>query len=133
MARSSSAISLRTKAHHLAGLVAVLAIVAALSMALTAALAFERASVASDGQQGNAFSSDPAITPDGRFVAFDSFATNLIPGGTNGLLQVFVRDRVTGITTRESFGRGGEANNFSLGPSISADGRFVAFYSSATN
>jgi hypothetical protein len=114
----------------------VLAVIAGLQLYYTAAAAptFERVSVASDGTQGNSFSSDAAITPDGRFVAFDSASTNLVAGDTNGRIDVFVRDRLTGITTRESVGSNGvQGNSTSLGPSISADGRFVSFYSFATN
>lgn len=98
------------------------------------AATYERVSVASNRMQGNAYSSDPAMTPDGRFVAFASFATNLVAGDTNDTMDIFVRDRATGLTTRENLGPGGvQANNLSNEPSISADGRFVAFTSSATN
>ena len=70
----------------------------------------------------------PAISADGRFVAFDSDATNLVPGDTNGVHDVFVRDRRTGTTERVSVGRGGaQGNGPAIGPAISADGRFVAF------
>ena len=76
----------------------------------------------------------PAISADGRFVAFRSDATNLVPGDTNGATDVFVRDRQTGTTRRVSVGPGGaQGNGGSFMPAISADGRFVAFESSATN
>ena len=76
----------------------------------------------------------PAISADGRFVAFISDATNLVPGDTNGRYDVFVRDRQTGTTRRVSVGPGGvQGNGDSFDPAISADGRFVAFDSYATN
>src|SRR2546425_1663307 len=62
----------------------------------------ERVSVASDGTQGDAGSDAPAISADGRFVAFHSFANNLVAGDTNGSLDVFVHDRQTGATERVS-------------------------------
>ena len=91
-------------------------------------------SVSSGGAQGNDSSFSPAISADGRFVAFDSVATNLVPGDTNGAADVFVRDRQTGTTRRVSVGPGGvQGNDVSVTPAISADGRFVAFESLATN
>ena len=59
-----------------------------------------RVSVASDGTQGNSFSDNPDISADGRYVVFNSFASNLVSGDTNGYWDVFVRDRQTGTTTR---------------------------------
>ncbi len=76
----------------------------------------ERVSVDSGGVQGDAMSVDPSISPDGRYVVFESLATNLVSGDTNSIRDVFLRDRLTGTTD-----------------SISADGRYVAFVSSATN
>jgi Tol biopolymer transport system component len=94
----------------------------------------ERVSVGSGGAQDNGISGPPSISADGRFVAFASVATNLVPGDTNGTADVFVRDRLTGTTRRVSFGPGGvQGNDHSAGGSISADGRFVAFVSNATN
>ena len=85
-------------------------------------------SVGPGGVQGNDDSFDPAISADGRFVAFGSDATNLVPGDTNGSDDVFVRDRQTGTTRRVSVGPGGvQGNGASFDPAISADGRFVAF------
>jgi hypothetical protein len=96
-----------------------------------------RVSVASDGTQANgdsAFVGAPQLSTDGRFVAFESFASNLVAGDTNGTVDVFVHDRQTGTTTRASVASDGtEANDASYYPSISADGRFVAFLSSASN
>ena len=76
----------------------------------------------------------PDLTPDGRYVAFDSAATDLVPGDTNGKHDVFVRDRVLATTTRVSVATGGaQGNDHSVAAAISADGRFVAFLSRATN
>jgi Tol biopolymer transport system component len=76
----------------------------------------------------------PAISADGRFVAFPSDATNLVRGDTNGTTDIFVRDRLTGTTERVSVSSsGGQSDGFSEGPALSADGRFVAFHSSASN
>ena len=94
----------------------------------------ERVSVSSAGAEANGASFAPAISADGRFVAFPSEATNLVPGDTNGVTDVFVRDRLTGTTERVSVSSAGaEANGTSFTPAISADGRFVAFSSDATN
>ena len=93
-----------------------------------------RVSVDSAGNQGNAPSFDPSISADGRFVAFTSIASNLVPGDTNNNRDVFVRDLSTNTTTRVSVGSAAnQANSLSLFPSISADGRFVAFDSYANN
>ncbi len=93
-----------------------------------------RVSVSSGGAQADGDSGLPSISSDGRYVAFDSSATNLVTGDTNGVLDVFVRDRNTNTTTRVSLSSAGdEANGISLSPSICADGRYVAFVSSATN
>jgi Tol biopolymer transport system component len=76
----------------------------------------------------------PAISADGRYVAFDSDADNLVAGDKNGHNDVFVRDRVAGITTlvsTDSNGKQGDAGSFT--PSISGDGRYVAFVSDADN
>ena len=94
----------------------------------------ERVSVGSGGTQGNADSLNPSISPDGRYVAFMSDASNLVPGDTNGVSDIFVRDRRRGTTERVNLGVAGlQANLFSDKPSISADGRYVAFMSMASN
>jgi Tol biopolymer transport system component len=91
-------------------------------------------SVAPDGSQGNDWSETPAISGNGQFVAFDSVASNLVPGVTSGVRQVFVRDCTAGKTTLVSVGSGGgEGNGVSLNSTITADGRYVAFNSGATN
>jgi len=93
-----------------------------------------RVSVASDGTQGNTDSDRPTISADGRYVAFESYAANLVPGDTNDENDVFVRDRQTGTTRRVSVASGGtQGNNDSSRPVISADGRYVAFTSYASN
>lgn len=79
----------------------------------------KRVSVSSSGVQGDGWSNDPSISADGRFVAFSSYATNLVPNDTNNKQDAFVRDLVAGTTTRV----GGDSES----PSISADGRFVVF------
>jgi len=93
-----------------------------------------RVSVDSSGVQANAISYRGDISADGRFVAFDSEATNLIAGDANGFGDVFLRDLQFGTTVLVSAPVGGEpANGGSGTPSISADGRFVAFESDAMN
>jgi Tol biopolymer transport system component len=94
----------------------------------------ERVSVASDGTEGNAWSGPASLSSDGRFVAFDSEASNLVRDDTNSSQDIFVHDRSTGVTERVSVATdGGEANSGALDPSVSSDGRFVAFHSSASN
>jgi len=76
----------------------------------------------------------PAISADGRFIAFNHPATNIVAADTNGVSDIFVRDRLLGTTERVSVGLGdAEANGASVAPSISADGRFIAFESEASN
>jgi len=96
-----------------------------LVLALTGCTWVSRASVSTGGVQGNGASGEVAISGDGRYVAFDSDASNLVPGDTNGLTDVFVRDTATGTTTRASLDSTGGYD-----PAISADGRYVAFLSS---
>jgi hypothetical protein len=97
----------------------------------------ERVSVAFDGSQGDNTSSPYGISADGRYVAFFSIASNLVPGDTNGTtvpFDVFVYDRQTDMTQRVSVASGGtQGNGSSMSTSISANGRFVAFNSSASN
>ena len=104
----------------------------------------ERVSLGPNGVQGNGDSGSygsyakAALSVDGRFVAFQSFASNLVPGDTNGERDVFVRDRQTGTTERVNLGPNGvQGNDFSGSygaiPALSANGRFVAFDSSANN
>src|SRR5262249_44020956 len=94
----------------------------------------ERVSVDSDGTQGNGLSRAAALSADGRYVAFFSVATNLVPDDTNGWSDVFVHDRETGKTERVSVASDGtQGNGSSRDPALSADGRYVAFGSNATN
>ncbi len=91
-------------------------------------------SVDSTGKLGNNHSYEPAISGDGRYVAFWSSASNLVPGDTNGMPDIFVHDRQTGETTLISKSSAGiPGNNDSYLPTISADGRYVAFHSFGNN
>ena len=94
----------------------------------------QRVSLAADGTQGNDYSEYPAISADGRYVAFESDASNLVPGDTNEGWDVFVRDLRSGTTELVSVATNGtQANSYSSAPAISADGRYVAFWSGASN
>jgi len=94
----------------------------------------ERVSVAGDGTQGNDMSQSPSISNDGVLVAFMTTATNLVPGDTNNLADIYVFDRSSGVPSRISIGIGGsQSNGSSSAPNISTDGRFVAFQSEASN
>jgi Tol biopolymer transport system component len=94
----------------------------------------ERVSVSSLGVQADGPSVDPFISADGRYVQYTSHATNLVPGDTNGVTDGFVYDRVTKTTTRVTLGNGGvEGNGDGDLPTLSADARYVAFVSDATN
>src|SRR5262249_12921335 len=98
----------------------------------------ELVSLAYDGSLGNADSfiapSAGAISSDGRYVAFNSDATNLIPGHTNARVDAFIRDRLLGTTTVVDVSSGGVLGNSGGGvSSMSHDGRFVAFTSTSTN
>ena len=93
-----------------------------------------RASIASDGAQANAGSGNASISADGRYVAFESFASNLVAGDANGQKDIFVKDLLTGTVTRVSSDSGGtQSNDFSYNPALSPDGGRVAFGSSASN
>jgi hypothetical protein len=115
---------------------ALLVILALLPDAAGAAATTERISVTSAELEATGGDSlDAAISTNGRFVAFSSDAADLVTGDTNGWIDVFVRDRLNGTTERvsvdsdEAEATGGDSQY----PSISADGRFVAFSSKATN
>jgi hypothetical protein len=93
-----------------------------------------RVSVNSNGTQGNSGSGIPSISADGRYVAFDSAASNLVSGDTNGFGDSFVRDTASNVTTRVSVDSNGMEGNGNSGlVSISGDGRYVAFESAANN
>jgi Tol biopolymer transport system component len=96
--------------------------------------AVRRVSTTSAGAEADSDSYHPAISADGRYVAFQSGATNLVAGDTNDTLDVFVTDLASGAVSRVSTSAAGrEANNVSQSPAFSADGRYVAFVSLATN
>jgi uncharacterized repeat protein (TIGR01451 family) len=94
----------------------------------------EIVSVSSAGEEGDSSSTAASISAAGRWVAFSSFATNLVPGDTNGHFDVFIHDRDTGVTELVSVSSNEEQGDAqSSTPSVSADGQMVAFWSSATN
>jgi len=111
------------------------------------AISTVRVSVDSAGNEATEASVDPSISANGRYVAFSSFATDLVGAGNdnNGKFDIFVHDRDTdGDGTYDEVGAistirvsvdsgGGEADGDSNSPSISADGRYVAFDSDATD
>lgn len=91
-------------------------------------------SINTAGDKGNSDSNELALSADGRYVAFDSSASNLTPDDTNGRQDVFVRDVVAGQTWRASMGTDGQQGNASSStPGISPDGRVVGFVSAASN
>lgn len=93
-----------------------------------------RVSVGADHAEANSESNMPAISAHGRYVAFSSFASNLVAGDTNRVFDVFVRDRGAKVTQRVSLATGGgEGSDVSWRPAISVHGRFVAFESAAPN
>ena len=93
-----------------------------------------RASVDSVGAEAGAASAATSISANGRFVAFESAATDLVAGDTNGARDIFLRDRIAGTTTRASIDSlAAESNGASFSPTLSANGRFVAFASDASN
>jgi len=93
-----------------------------------------RVSISTSGQQANGASTAPALSGDGRYVVFQSRASNLVPGDTNSATDILIRDRQTNETKRVSVNSlGQQANSASSLPSVSGDGRFVAFLSAATN
>ena len=94
----------------------------------------ERISVSNSGEQANDYSSGARIASGGRYVVFDSSATNLVPGDGNVKDDVFLRDLQAGTTLRLSVTSAGEeANNNSWYATISADGALIAFQSTANN
>lgn len=94
----------------------------------------ERVSIATSGEQGNHDSAAPYISPDARFVSFQSLASNLVASDTNGQNDVFVRDRLAGTTERVSVSSAGEqGNGSSSASSVTGDGQRIVFHSSASN
>ncbi len=103
-------------------------------LAALAARAVSLVSVNAQGEAGNGFSGAPSLSADGRYVVFQSAAGNLVPDDTNDKVDIFLRDRTDGTTTRISLGLdGAEADGDSSEPVISTDGRYIAFTSKATN
>jgi Tol biopolymer transport system component len=93
-----------------------------------------RVSVGSGGAQADGYSQSASVSASGRYVAFHSGATDLVAGDTSENMDVFVRDVKTGTTTRVSVrSDGGQADNASYRPAISANGRYIAFESYASN
>lgn len=93
----------------------------------------ERVSVGANGEQGNHDSQRPYLSPDARFVSFDSLASNLVAGDTNQQADAFVRDRLAGTTRRVSVSSTGDQGNASsTATSVSADGQRIVFHSGAT-
>jgi len=87
-----------------------------------------------NGDAADGASSRPAISGDGRWVVYDSTATNLVEGDGNGQSDVFLYDRQTGETRKvSSAAGGGDADGPSIGPRVSADGSCVVFASMADN
>lgn len=82
---------------------------------------------------GNSSSVEPSISGNGRFIAFRSRATDLLPGDTNDMTDIFRFDTWSGTMLRISNGLAGQANGDSFAPSISASGSRIAFYSEADN
>lgn len=102
--------------------------------ALVPPTVIERQSVSSSGEQGNAASSDISVSGSGEFTYFTSDATNLVANDTNGVADVFLRDRFARVTVRASVSDTEvEANGASGQPSANGDGSQVAFTSAATN
>lgn len=94
----------------------------------------ERISVSAGGQEADGESYIGSVSQDGNLVAFSSEATNLVPGDTNGRIDIFLRDRQAGTLERLPMGLGGaEPNGSSSSPELSPDGRFLVFESSADN
>jgi TolB protein len=93
-----------------------------------------RVSVSTTGDQSNEHSYGPAMNADGRYITFTSDATNLAPGDTNSFGDIFVRDLWTNTTSRVNLSAtGDQSNEYSYGPAINSDGRYIAFSSYASN
>lgn len=91
-------------------------------------------SVSSSGSADNGYAQNPQISANGRYVVFNSNATNLVSGVTDGVLHVYIHDMNTGTTSIvDTSASGSAANNASQLPSVSADGQFVVFNSYANN
>lgn len=94
----------------------------------------ERVSLTDSDLEANQGSNDPSISADGRFVAFSSYSTNLVSGTQNGAGHAYLRDRQMGTTERISVSSGGAlSTDGGAEPAVSASGRFVVFWSGASN
>jgi Tol biopolymer transport system component len=126
---------IRSKATVLVGTLFVLALLSVFAFTATAqAAVIERVSVSSGEVEAQGISQDSSINAYGSLVAFESDAANLVDEDTNGKWDVFVRDLIDGETLRVSVTYDGlQANGDSGDPCISPDGRYVAFWSDATN
>jgi Tol biopolymer transport system component len=124
-----------TRAVRVAGGAALVTLLCSATVPGTAAAAEpvphpHRISVAADGTQADGDSMSPSVSADGRYVAFESDATNLVPGDTNGRRDVFVKDVRTGRIVRvNAQGVGAPADAEAYQASLSANGRYVAFTS----
>ena len=93
-----------------------------------------RISVSSTGVEGNGHSLISSLSDDGRYIVFESAASNLVPGDNNGRKDIFLYDRITKMQKRISVNNNGEeANGDSSTASISGDGRYITFESMANN
>lgn len=126
---------MRFTAHTLLALLLGTVLTLSTSGNATAAPRTTRVSVSSTGVEGNSHSIDSGISSDGRFVVFASFAANLLSvPDTNSALDIFIHDRQTGNTTLISAAPDGTlANGPSYAPRITPDGRFIVFFSTASN
>ncbi len=99
-----------------------------------AADSLSRVNVSSSGEEANDYTYFASLSTGGRYVVFESDATNLVNDDLNGMTDIFVHDMVSGETIRVSVAYDGtESNGYSYQPSISGDGLFVSFESEATN
>ncbi len=138
----SRSVSPRARVRRAAVLVAAAAVALSLSSPrpALAAAATERVSLGQGGVQGNSLTGTADMSASGRWVVFTGYSDNLVPGDTNGMQDVFLRDRVAGTTERVSLPNlndqgtlGTEADDYSQEPQVSDDGRYVVFLSYATN
>jgi Tol biopolymer transport system component len=100
----------------------------------TSELIQSRISTKADGMEVDGFSYEPQFSPDGRYVVFDSYATNLVAGDSNQKSDIFLKDLSTGaVTCISSAATGIQGDQNSFVPRFSLDGRHVVFESDATN
>lgn len=132
--RSRSALETRVRSRALLARVAVAFAAAAFASPALAQGVTERISLSTSAGQGLGDSDQSSVSGDGRYVVFRSAASNLVSDDTNGVTDVFVRDRWTGVVERVSVSTSGaQANAESMEPHISFDGRYVVFASEASN